>query len=157
MIYQDFLELLRAFENHKVEYLLIGGYAVGIHAEPRYTKDLDLLINPSPKNAKAVLAALTTFGAPVSNLTVSDLATPGLLYVFGIAPLRVAILNRIKGVKVGPLLKRALKLKLGDVVVPVISVVDLIKLKRIAGRPQDLADIEKLKLVRRHNRKQKVR
>jgi hypothetical protein len=99
-MFPDFLDLLRVLEKHKVQYLIIGGYAVGLHGEPRATKDLDILVNPTRKNAKALLAALTEFGAPVSDLTVKDLSTPGLLYVFGINPLRVDILNRIKGVKI---------------------------------------------------------
>ncbi len=147
MIYPDFLELLRAFESHKVAYALIGGYAVGIHAEPRYTKDLDILIAANKKNAKAVLAALTQFGAPISNLSIEDLADPGLLYVFGIAPLRVDILNRIKGVDSTAIIKRAVKVKIANTTLRVVGLKDLIKLKRLAGRPQDLADIEKLKRV----------
>ncbi len=52
MIYPDFLELLHVFEKHKVSYVVIGGYAVGIHSEPRYTKDLDILVSANPRNAK---------------------------------------------------------------------------------------------------------
>ena len=147
MMYQDFLELLRVFESHKVRYIVIGGYAVGIHAEPRYTKDLDLLIEPSKINAARVLAALTKFGAPTDNLTVKDLATPGLLYVFGVPPLRVDILNRIKGINSSILIKRGKSIKIDDTKLRVVCLEDLIRLKKIANRPQDLADIVKLKLL----------
>ena len=146
MIYQDFLELLHVLEKHKVKYALIGGYAVGIYSEPRYTKDLDILIDPTLKNAKALLLALDEFGAPISNLTKEDIAKPGLLYVFGIEPLRVDIINKIKGVSVALLIKRSKKIKIKKTVASVISLPDLLKLKKIAGRKQDLADIEKLKL-----------
>jgi predicted nucleotidyltransferase len=146
-MFPDFLDLLRVLEKHKVQYLIIGGYAVGLHGEPRATKDLDILVNPTRKNAKALLAALTEFGAPVSDLTVKDLSTPGLLYVFGINPLRVDILNRIKGVKIESLLKRAELLDLSGIEVPLVSLPDLIKLKKIAGRAQDRADVAKLKRV----------
>jgi len=144
MIYQDFLELLRALERHKVRYIVIGGYAVGIHAEPRYTKDLDLLIEPSALNAKRVLKALNEFGAPTDNLTEKDLAVPGLLYVFGIPPLRVDILNRIIGVNAALMIKRGKKIKIKDTVLKVVSLPDLIKLKKLADRPQDRADLVKL-------------
>ena len=144
MIYQDFLELLRVLERHKVKYAIIGGYAVGIHAEPRYTKDLDLIVEPTLKNGKALLAALDAFGAPTSNLTKDEIAKPGLLYVFGIEPLRVDILNRIKGTSVAEIIKRSIKIKLQNTVMSVASIPDMIKLKKIAGRPQDLVDIEKL-------------
>ena len=152
MIYPDFLELLRVFAKHKVAYAVIGGYAVGIHAEPRYTKDLDILIVPEKKNAKALLAALSEFGAPISNLSVDELATPGLLYVFGIPPLRVDILNRIVGVNVKTLIKRAKKIKIADTSLEVVAIADLIMLKKLAGRKQDLADIEKLKAVKQLKR-----
>ena len=152
MIYPDFLELLRVFAKHKVAYAVIGGYAVGIHAEPRYTKDLDILIVPEKKNAKALLAALSEFGAPISNLSVDELATPGLLYVFGIPPLRVDILNRIVGVNVKTLIKRAKKIKIADTSLKVVAIAELIMLKKLAGRKQDLADIEKLKAVKQLKR-----
>jgi predicted nucleotidyltransferase len=145
MIYQDFLELLRVFAKHRVRYALIGGYAVGIHAEPRYTKDLDILISANPKNAALVLKALTEFGAPVDNLSIEELSKPGLLYVFGIPPLRVDILNRIKGVDGEGVVRRAKKVKIGNTFLKVVTVEDLIKLKKLAGRKQDLADIEKLR------------
>jgi predicted nucleotidyltransferase len=148
-MYPDFLELLRLLESHKVKYAVIGGYAVGIHAEPRYTKDLDILIVPSPQNARQVLKALKAFDAPVSNLDEKELATPGLLYVFGISPLRVDILNRVKGVDVAQIVKRAKKIKVSDTFIRVVSVPDLIKLKKIAGRTQDLADIEKLRKLQK--------
>ena len=152
MIYPDFLELLRVFAKHKVAYAVIGGYAVGIHAEPRYTKDLDILIVPEKKNAKALLAALSEFGAPISKLSVDELATPGLLYVFGIPPLRVDILNRIVGANVKALIKRAKKIKIADTSLKVVAIADLIMLKKLAGRKQDLADIEKLKAVKQLKR-----
>ena len=144
MIYQDFLELLLAFEKYKVRYVVIGGYAVGIHAEPRYTKDLDILIEPSVFNAKRVLKALGEFGAPIDNLSVTELATPGLLYIFGVPPLRVDILNRIKGANAAEIIKRGKRIKIGKTVFKVVALADLIKLKKLAGRKQDKADIEKL-------------
>ena len=143
-MHQDFLELLLAFERHKVRYVVIGGYAVGIHAEPRYTKDLDILMEPSLTNAKRMLKALSEFGAPVENLSVKELATPGLLYIFGVNPLRVDILNNIKKADIGGIMKRGKKVTVGNTSLRVVSLDDLITLKRLAGRPQDKADIAKL-------------
>ena len=91
-----------------------------------------------------MLAALTDFGAPVSNLNVEELAKPGLLYVFGIPPLRVDLLNRIKGVNAERIVKRAKRVALGRRSLRVVSLEDLIRLKRLAGRAQDRADLEKL-------------
>jgi predicted nucleotidyltransferase len=144
-MYPDFLELLRVLEKHKVAYALIGGYAVGIHAEPRATKDLDLVVAPTQKNAKALLKALKEFGAPIDNLNEQDLTNPGLLYIFGIPPLRVDILNRLKGVDVALLIKRAKRVKLGKTNLRVIDIDDLIHVKTMAGRPQDKVDVKVLR------------
>jgi predicted nucleotidyltransferase len=147
-MYPDFLELLRVLEKHKVAYALIGGYAVGIHAEPRATKDLDLVVAPTPKNAKALLKALKEFGAPIDNLSEQDLVKPGLLYVFGVPPLRVDILNSLKGVDVMQIVKKAKRVKLGDTTLKVIDIDDLIHVKTLAGRPQDKVDVKALKKVK---------
>ena len=147
-MYPDFLELLRALEKYKVAYALIGGYAVGIHAEPRATKDLDLVVAPTQKNAKALLKALREFGAPIDNLSEDEVTKPGLLYVFGIPPLRVDILNRLKGVDVVRLIKRAKSIKLGTTKLRVIDIDDLIHVKKLAGRPQDKVDVKVLQKVK---------
>jgi len=147
-MYPDFLELLRVLEKHRVAYALIGGYAVGLYAEPRATKDLDLVVAPTPKNAKALLKALKEFGAPIDNLSEQDLVKPGLLYVFGVPPLRVDILNRLKGVDVRRLVKRAKRVKLGNTTLRVIDIDDLIHVKMLAGRPQDKVDVKALKTVK---------
>jgi len=143
---EDYLDLLRLFGDCKVRYLIIGGYAVIRYAEPRYTKDLDIWIEPSPNNAKRVLKALTMFGAPIDNLSVADLAKPGLLYVFGIPPVRVDILNRVKGETFEAAWASRDKTVLEKVKVYFVDRSTLIKLKKASGRPQDKADLVQLKL-----------
>lgn len=66
MFSRDFKELLSAFNEHRVKYLIVGGYAVAVHAQPRATKDLDLLVQPDGENAKAVYLALAKYGAPLA-------------------------------------------------------------------------------------------
>ena len=73
MIPDDLKELLRAFNEHAVKYLIVGGYAFGVHAEPRATKDLDIFIRSDEENGKAVFRALTQYGAPLADLTPADL------------------------------------------------------------------------------------
>jgi hypothetical protein len=141
----DFSELLQLLNDFKVKYLLIGGYAYGFYAEPRYTKDIDLWVEASTSNAKKIIKALTEFGAPIANLSIKDLATPGLIYIFGLPPLRVDILNEVKGESFDNAysnkeIKIVEKLK-----IPVVSKKTLIKLKKAAGRPQDKLDILNLK------------
>jgi hypothetical protein len=76
----DFKELLKIFADAKVEYLIIGGYAVAKHAEPRYTKDLDIWIDNSRENAERVYHALKEFGAPLTNITIEDFTIPTMVF-----------------------------------------------------------------------------
>jgi len=142
---KNFLELLRLLNDFKAKYLLIGGYAVGVHAEPRYTKDLDIWIECSRANSKKVLQLLTEFGAPTDNLNEKDLATPGLIFIFGIAPQRVDIINFIKDADFKECYARRVRKKVGKIQIDVIAIDDLIFLKKLAGRAQDKIDIAKLK------------
>ena len=98
-MFADFKELLSVLNRHKVKYLVVGGYAVGYHAQPRATNDLDVLIQPAPKNGEAVYRALVEFGAPnIKNLTPADLTEKGSFYRMGVPPVAVDILPAIKGV-----------------------------------------------------------
>src|SRR5580658_5121456 len=98
-MYPDFNELLSIFNAHKVKYLIVGGYAVTFHAQPRATKDLDLFIRPDAENAKAVYAALAAFGAPLGELTPEDFLDREGFFRMGRAPVMVEILPAIKGVE----------------------------------------------------------
>jgi hypothetical protein len=86
MFRQDFKELLSAFNEHQVKYLIVGGYAVAIHAQPRATKDLDLFVQPDPDNAKAVFSALAKFGALLGDLSPEQLIDPNSFFRIGTAP-----------------------------------------------------------------------
>lgn len=98
-INSDFSELLKLFNGNNVKYLVIGGYAVAQYTEPRFTKDLDLLIHTDQTNAAVVYKALCEFGAPLSNLTVDDFAEDGYFYQMGAPPVRIDILMGIPGVQ----------------------------------------------------------
>jgi hypothetical protein len=98
-MYPDFKDLLSAFHAHSVKYLVVGGYAVSFHSQPRATKDIDLFIKADPTNAKAAFAALGDFGAPLADLTAEDLADPRQFVRFGREPLAVDILPGIDGVE----------------------------------------------------------
>jgi hypothetical protein len=88
----DFKELLSTFNAAKVRYLVVGGYAVMTYTEPRYTKDLDLWIEATPRNAWAVFRALKEFGAPLAGLSEADFSREGFFYQLGRPPARVDIL-----------------------------------------------------------------
>ena len=97
-MFSDFKELLQSFNAHNVRYLIVGGYAVSFHAQPRATKNLDLFIKADPANAKSAYAALADFEMPLDNITVEDLANAKKFIRFGVEPVAVDILPSIDGV-----------------------------------------------------------
>src|SRR5271166_3911832 len=148
MFSQDFKELLSAFNEHRVKYLIIGGYAVAIHAQPRATKDLDLFIQPSAENAKAVFAALTKFGAPLADLRLEDLIDPNVFFRMGTPPQMVEILPRISGVEFDQAWEHRIEAVIDErtgLKAFVISAEDLIANKTAFGRPYDLADADAIR------------
>ena len=94
----DFKELFAALFDAQAEFIVVGAHAVMVYTEPRYTKDLDVWVRPTLENATRVLRALATFGAPLADLTVEDLATEGVVFQMGVAPNRVDVLTAIDGV-----------------------------------------------------------
>ncbi len=98
-MHQDFKELLSAFNAGQVRYLIVGGYAVSFHAQPRATKDLDILIGADAENSKAVYAALAKFGAPIEGLSAKDFAEPDNFFRMGTPPVMVDIMPKISGVE----------------------------------------------------------
>ena len=140
----DFSDLLRIFNDHNVKYLVIGGYAVVQYVEPRFTKDLDVLIGTDTKNADAVYNALKEFGAPLAGLTPKDFSEEGFFFQMGVPPVRVDVLMGIPGVQFDECWDRRLEVDFNGLKVIFISREDLISSKRAAGRPQDLIDADLL-------------
>ncbi len=146
----DFVDLFRALSEARVEFLVVGAYAVGIHGHPRATKDLDVWVRATPENAEKVIAALRAFGAPLGDLTGADLATPGTGFKMGVAPRRIDILTKISGIDFDAAWPGREQAEFGDGVrANVIGRDDLIANKRAAGRPQDLADVAFLERLER--------
>lgn len=98
-MFQDYKDLLSAFNAHGVKYLVVGGYAVSFHAQPRATQDIDLFIKADAAKAKATYAALAGFGMPLDNIGVENLADPHTFIRFGRQPRAVDILPGIDGVE----------------------------------------------------------
>ncbi len=141
----DFLEFISLCNKHKVEYLVVGGYAVAIHGYPRYTKDIDVSIRISVKNAEAILEVLNEFGFASLNLTSEDFTKVGGFIQLGYEPLRIDIVNDLDGVSFEKALKNRMVVEFEGVFINFIGYEDLIKNKQHAGRSQDIVDIEKLK------------
>ncbi len=143
-LHPDLMDLLGAFSSSNVEYLVVGGWAVSVHTEPRFTKDLDLLIGGDPDNLQRAAHALALFGAPESIVAQArGLGTDEFLY-FGIPPARVDLLRSIPGVTFEEAFARRVDVPWGRAVVHVIGKADLIAAKRAAGREKDLRDLRAL-------------
>jgi len=98
MLSQDFKEFVELLNKNKVEYLIVGGYAVGIYGYPRYTGDLDVWIKPSLENAEKMVIVIQEFGFASLGLTKEDFRTEGNVIQMGYPPFRIDILTRIDGV-----------------------------------------------------------
>ena len=94
----DFKDILSALSAAKIDFLVVGAYAVAAHGHPRATGDLDLWVRAEPNTALRVLKVLAEFGAPLHDLTVEDLSTPGIVFQIGVEPSRIDILTSVSGV-----------------------------------------------------------
>ena len=149
---EDLRQLLLAFNAHGVEYLVVGGWAVGFYAEPRSTKDIDLFIRSGIKNSEAVFRALAEFGAPLAGLTPADFRdNPSSVFQLGFSPARADILQGIDGVDFDEAWTHRVEFSLEDVAVHVISAEHLIQNKLKSGRLSDLADVEAIREADRAN------
>jgi hypothetical protein len=137
----DFSEMLSAFFAEGVEYLLVGAYALAVHGLPRATGDLDVWVGATGGNPKRVRRALERFGAPLDQLTLKDLKQRDVVFQIGVAPSRIDVMTSVDGVEFAEAWGRRLDTKLEGLTVHVISRDDLIRNKKAAGRPQDLADV----------------
>jgi hypothetical protein len=157
-MFEDFKELSSAFNAHQVKYLIVGGYAVSFHAEPRATKDLDIVISADAENSNAVYTALAKFGTPVEGLSPKGFAEPDGFFRMGTPPVMVDILPRISGVDFNDAWQRRVIVQIDDTLtVPFISREDLLAAKIAAGRAQDLADVAALRECLEHSEAEQQR
>jgi predicted nucleotidyltransferase len=143
-IQPDFEELLRFLEERRVDYMIVGGYAVAFHGYVRFTKDIDIFYDNSPENVKRLADALEDFGFSGEEIPRGKLEGAGNIVSFGVEPVRVDLINEIDGVSFAEARPRAARGKYGRIEANFISRDDLLKNKRTAQRTQDMADAEKL-------------
>jgi hypothetical protein len=143
---ENLKQLLSVFNANHVKYVVIGGYAVFVHAQPRMTKDMDVFIESSAENAIATYKGLAEFGAPLARFTVDDFADGRTVGRFGVPPICFEIIQRIDGVDFASVYENSIPVMIdGEVPARYISADDLITNKLAAGRPQDLADVEAIR------------
>ena len=140
----DFIDFVSLCNKHEVNFLVIGGFAVSVHGYPRYTKDLDICIQLSDTNAEKIVEVINEFGFASLQLEKADFLKPNFVTQLGHEPLRIDILNDIDGVSFDVAWKNRKIVNYLGVEIPFIGYNELLIIKKIAGRPQDLADIDKL-------------
>jgi len=141
---RDFKEFLKSLNSNHVEYLLIGGYAVGIYGHIRATNDLDIWVKVSAENAARIDRALREFGFAAAGLTSDLFLVPDNVVRLGVPPIRIEILTSISGVEFESCYAERETIQIEEVVVPVISLARLRENKAASARAKDLADLENL-------------
>ncbi len=144
MFNQDFKEFIQFLNANHVNYLVVGGYAVAIHGNPRYTKDIDIWIEMTPENAENLLKSLAQFGFGSLGLQSEDFLIPDQIIQLGYPPNRIDLLTTIDGVVFDDCYPLKLEVVIDNLIVNVIDLDNLKKNKKASGRLQDLADLEKL-------------
>jgi len=143
-MHQDFLDLLRAFIDGKVRFLVVGAYALGVHGRPRATGDLDVWVDPTPENAAQIMKALDAFGAPTDRVTADEFSRPGIVFQMGLPPVRIDVLTELSGLTFAEAWPSRTQAAFGPLTVDVIGREAFIRNKRATGRARDLGDLEAL-------------
>lgn len=144
MLNEDFKEFVALLNSNRVEYLIVGGYALAAYGHPRYTGDLDFWIGADPANAKHVLTALDQFGFGALGVRLEDLTTPDRVIQMGFPPRRIDLLTSIDGVDFAPAFARRVVVDVDGQSLNFISLDDFKTNKRTTGRHKDLADLDAL-------------
>jgi len=139
--------MLQCLNAERVDYLLIGAYAMAAHGFPRATMDIDIWVKPSTANASAVWKALERFGAPLQGVIVDDFAKDDVIFQIGVAPRRIDIITGVSALNFDETIKRAIEVEIEGLKVLIPSVSDLIANKKATGRTKDLADVETLQTL----------
>jgi hypothetical protein len=140
----DFIDIIRALSGADARFIIVGAYAVNLYVDPRATGDLDIWVEPSVENAEKVFRALKEFGAPLTGISQSDFAKPGVTFQIGIVPLRIDILTEITGVQFDEAWRDRSMHPFGPFTIPFLGKQTLIQNKRATARPKDLADLDSL-------------
>lgn len=141
---RSFREFIQLLNEHRVRYVVIGGYAVAFHGYPRYTGDLDVFVEISPKNAAALAQVLEQFGLANDKVPLKPFLTRGTIVRMGREPMRLEIINHIDGATFADCFKNRLVARVGDLRINFIGLAQLRRNKRAAGRPKDLDDLHRL-------------
>jgi len=146
---RDFEDMLALLERHEARYLIIGGLAFIYHAKPRYTKDMDLWIEPSEENVRRANQALAEFGSPC----LFDVGARDQILQIGVAPNRLDLLLAVTGLRFDAAWRRRVRDAYGGVTANWIDLDSLIRAKQRIGQPRHQEDARVLREVRRLRRR----
>ena len=146
MLSRDFREFIESLNANSVRYLVVGGYAVALHGYPRYTKDLDVWIEPTVQNAQNVLSALTAFGFGSLEISTGDFLEENTIIQLGYQPNRIDLMTTLTGLTFEACYPKRVQVEIQGVLINFIDIKNLKINKKATGRPQDLADFENLSL-----------
>ena len=141
---KDFEEFIELLNKHKVEYMIVGAYALALYTKPRNTGDIDIFIGRFENNADLMLQVLKEFGFESAEITKNDFLTEGKIIQLGVSPVRIDVMSSIDGVLFEKAYQRVEKVRFGYTIANFISKEDLIKNKSSCKRKKDLADLEEL-------------
>ncbi|MEJ2306887.1 MAG: hypothetical protein P8Y62_04105 [candidate division WOR-3 bacterium] len=139
---KDYEEFLNLLNKNKVKYAIVGSFALALYSKPRYTKDLDILIEPEKENIKRLINVLEKFGFKNIDIEEEDLTKKNQILQLGYEPVRLDILTSISGCSFSEIWNNRVKEKYGKTTANFIGKRELIKSKRACGRKQDIADLE---------------
>jgi hypothetical protein len=138
---KDWREFLESLNSRGVDYVIVGAQSLAFHGRPRHTGDLDILVRPTPPNARLLLALLNQFGFEQSSFKETDFLEPEQIIQLGRAPSRIDLLTSITGVSTNEAFASRISAILDGIPVFILGKNALIRNKRAVGRPQDLADL----------------
>ena len=144
MLNKDYKEMLQFLLEEKVEFILVGAYALGAHGYPRATGDMDIWVKADENNSKKTYSALARFGAPLDQIQLNDFAVEGVIFQIGVAPRRIDIITRIDGVTYDEANDDKIIVEVEGLLLPVLSLDNLIKNKLATGREKDELDAKYL-------------
>jgi len=145
MLNKDYKEMLENLLDEKVEFIIVGAYALAAHGYPRATGDIDIWVKPEKKNSKRIYKALAKFGAPINQIREDEFSQAGIIFQIGVAPRRIDIITDIDGVRFDEADEDKIIVEAENLRIPVLSIDMLIKNKMATGREKDLLDVKLLK------------
>ena len=146
---RDFKEFLKLLEENEVEYLLVGGYAVGLHGYPRPTGDIDFWISRNSENAQKMFSVFVEFGFNSPDLSASLFTLEKSIVRMGVAPFKIEVITYIDGVEFEDCYSNRFETELDGLRVKVINYEDLLANKKASGRPKDINDLIELRRITR--------